>query len=166
MPSAVIEIKYKNEPKPGKSHWSVRAADGEYYGLAKGKENEIQQGGVYEVFYEDHDYRGKTYHTIQTIKPITQTAAAAGTVLASAERARTPDTESKQIFVCALLVAAIKGGQVNILEASDLIAAVDNAVLARNRLMEGGQPKPTTAPRTNSQAAPDPDGDMKDEIPW
>ncbi len=164
MPTATIEAKYINTPQPGKKMGSIKSADGTYYGVAPELLPQFKQGGVYEIFFEDREWQGKTYHTVKTVKATTQTAAAAGTVLAQAERARTPDTESRQIFVCALLVAAIKAGQVNILEASDLIAAVDNSVLARNRLLEGGQPKPATAPKTNSQAADE--DPMNDEVPF
>lgn len=168
MPTAVIEVKFVNQPKLNPDFGSVRAADGNYYGVHKLKLPSFREGGVYEVFYEETEgkgkHAGKTFKTIQTFKAHeSQTAPAAGKVLAQAERARTPESESKQIWTCALLVAAIKAGQVNILEGSQLYEAVENAVGARDVLLGG---KPAAAPKTNSQTASGPDADMDDQIPF
>ncbi len=164
MPNAVIEAKYINMPQPGKKMGSIKAADGTYYGVAPEMVGSFKQGGVYEIFFENREYQGKTYHTIKTFKASenAQTAPAAGKVLAQAERARTPEGESKQIFVCALLVAGINAGQVNLLEGSGLMMAVENALVARELLL--GQRAPI--PKTNSQAAPVEPDDMEDSVPF
>ncbi len=163
MPTAVIEAKYINTPQPGKKMGSIKAADGTYYGVAPEMVGSFKQGGVYEIFFEDRDWQGKTYHTIKTFKAHeSQTAPAAGKVLAQAERARTPETESKQIFVCALLVAGINSGQVNILAPSDLLMAAENAIRAREYLLDGR----AASPKTNSQAASVEPDDMEDSVPF
>lgn len=162
MPSAIIEIKtkYANE---GKKLAAFTDASGKRYSVDRLTFGTLQEGGVYDIFWEDKEFQGKPWKHVQTVKPqSSQTAPAVGKVLASAERARTPDAESKQIWVCALLVAAIKAGNVNILEGSDLLTATENAMLARERLMDEKVAKP--APKTNSQAAPN--DDMADEVPF
>ncbi len=159
MPSAIVEVKTKfaNE---GKKLAAFSDAAGKSYKVERLLWGTIQEGGVYDVFWEDREFQGHPWKYVQTAKPQTsQTAPAAGKVLAQAERARTPETESKQIFVCALLVAGINSGQVNLLQASDLMTAVENAIAARELLLGNKVPK------TNSQAPIEPD-DMSDEVPF
>lgn len=114
MPSATIGVQYVNPPAQGKKMGSIKDANGNYYGVQPGMLGLFQQGGTYEIFFEDREFQGKTYHTVKTVKPVTQPAAAAQKIVGDVQRARTNEADAERMWVCALLGHAIQSGQIDL----------------------------------------------------
>lgn len=129
MPSTVVEVAYVNQPRPGAKMGSIKGADGVYYGVPPAMLGLIQQHGVYDIFYEDHEYQGKTYHSVKSLKPVTKTAAAAESVMKSAaggvQRAPTNPVDARRMFICGALNAALHGQGLEAIQAGPLGEAVE-----------------------------------------
>lgn len=67
MPVADIVVEYVNQPRGNSKKGSVKASDGNYYGVWPDKLAQYAKGGKYRVEYEAEEYQGKTYRTITKI---------------------------------------------------------------------------------------------------
>lgn len=159
MPTATIEAKYINQPQQGRKLGSVKDAAGTYYGVKPEMLGMFQQGGVYEIFYESRDFKGKTYHSIKTAKPTTATSAAAGKVVANAERAMMNKSDAEQAWVCHLLGCAIQGGKLDLSVLSEVVQAGQTLLEAKKLIFADKKPAQT-------QEHPGSANDMDDEIPF
>ena len=76
---ATIQPKYVNPPKGNGKSWSVKDANGDYWGCTQEVANYIKdmqaQGAAVVVTYETRDYQGKTYKNIKSAAASSQPAA-------------------------------------------------------------------------------------------
>ena len=169
MPTATIEVKYHNRPaesKYNKDWGSVKTKDGTIYGYWKTMESQYEAGGVYEIFYEEKESKGKTYYTIKTAKPSSTTAGAAGAVLSQAQSgvvsSPRPDPQSENIFVAGAVNHAIGVGQIDIstMRKGELAGII---AYLREEYRDGSMAKPNGVAKSVGQQ---PDAEMADEIPF
>lgn len=162
MPSAIIQVEYINPPAAGKKMGSVKAADGTYYGITPAMLGLFQKGSMYDIFFEDREWQGKTYHTVKNVKPATNAAPvhmpAAGAVVSQAAQAREASIEkmAKHKWVGERLDAFIAQGKLSLaftdlVEAGRLIAEVHDVIFA---------------PKSQKEAHPQSAAEMDDEIPY
>ena len=126
MPVATIVPKYINQPKPGKKEGSIRLADDSFYGVPPALIPQFQMGGTYEVEYTERDWQGKTFRSIKSVKQVgAPQANSGGMAPAKGGYGSTDMATAERILVCGALNAAIRAGQINVMNTADVHKAID-----------------------------------------
>ncbi len=157
MPELVFEVKYKNPPREGKKQWTIKTAKDEMFGFDAKLQGLMQVGCTYKGFVEEREWQGKTYLTLKTVNPVTQTEVAADKVLATAT-ANVRDDRGPKSWVCALLVASIKAGKIDPLVMSEVVQLGNIFREAEQLIFASARPQ--------TKAHPDSAAEMDDEIPF
>ncbi len=161
MSELVFEVKYKNPPREGKKQWTVKTAKDEMIGFDAKMQGLMQVGGTYKGFVEEREWQGKTYLTLKTVNPVTQTEVAADKVLATVA-ANVRDDRGPKSWVCHLVGQTIAAGFLNPVEASRVEMA--ELVLKFYELERLNPNKELQSPQT--KAHPDSAGEMNDDLPY
>lgn len=155
MTAATINVKYVNQPGPGKKNGTIKTPEGVMYLVPPHMLKQFTPGGRYDIQYSEHPFNGKNYMTVTHIVPVGNAPAPSG---GGGSYGRTDDATAERIFVCGALNAAIQAGQVTV---NDVAPAVRN-LRAAWAVTFGGKVTPTQAASTQTP----PRGDMDDEIPF
>lgn len=108
MSAATIEVKFADPPKDGKKQGTVKAANGEVYGVWPDKLGLLRPGLTYEVEFTERTYQGRTYRTITKCKPSpTSTGGAVKSPIPSERVTTVGSPTPEQVFVTAILAAAV-----------------------------------------------------------
>lgn len=108
---ATFTVRYVNHPQAGKKKGTIKTTNDEYYLVTPAMLSQFSEGGTYTVSYEAHDFRGKTYKTVQAIleasaAPPKQQGKSWGGGGWSPEK-------EEQVFVTALLKSFIEAGRIS-----------------------------------------------------
>lgn len=101
MPTATIEVAYVNQPKPGKKKGSVKAANGEIYGVWPSDLGRFQVGQQITFNYEESTFNGQTYKSAKFPKG----APPAPTPMA----ASSGPAKSEEMFVMGVIGRTLQG---------------------------------------------------------
>jgi hypothetical protein len=116
----LIHVAFVNAPRPGDKKGSLKTKDGVYYGVWADQwsriEGQVEEGGTYEIEYDESEFKGKTYRNIKTEKGI-KTILAPGFAEAQAKsngvyKYSTNPTDAERMFVCSILNAYVAAGKV------------------------------------------------------
>ena len=116
-----IHVAFVNAPRPGDKKGSLKTKDGVYYGVWADQwsriEGQVQEGGTYEIEYDESEFKGKTYRNIKTEKGI-KTILAPGTETPDQYKGNgtfkyaTNPTDAERMFVCSIMNAYVAAGKV------------------------------------------------------
>lgn len=109
MPSATVEVKYVNQPGPGKKQGTIKTPDGTMYGVKSAMLGLFREGGIYDIKYESREFQEKIYHTVVSVTPVQSPEGGLATTPA---RQKTDDVTAERIFVCGIVNAAISSNQI------------------------------------------------------
>lgn len=162
MSTAKIEVSYVNAPKPGKKMGNLKLADGTFYLVAPSMLGLFQNGGKYEVEYEESEFGGKTWRTVKKLAG-GGNGAVGGSQVRTGAYGATDDKTAERIFVCGGLNAFITSGQVepnavSITQAVNALRSAWSGTLGGKGGATSG-PQPQVVPATV-------DDDMNDSIPF
>lgn len=155
--TATVTVKFVNPPKEGKKKGSIKGANDEFFFVWADKLGQYEKGKTYEVEYEESDFNGQTYRTIKNVKPSGNGSAAqsAAPATSGAYYKPTSPVDSERMFVCAILAAGIKSGQIKF-GADTLVPAIAHIRTAYKQTL-GRIDDPTPATRR---------AELDDEIPF
>jgi hypothetical protein len=109
MNTATIDVQYVNPPAAGKKMGNLKLKDGSYYSVSPAMLGQFRNGGTYEVTYDEHDYNGKMYRTVKTVK---QTGAAVNGT-GGGRYGATDDVTARRIFICGILNGLAHAGKIS-----------------------------------------------------
>lgn len=122
MPTETIDIAYVNQPGPGKKLGSLKDTKGEIWGIPPALLGLVSPGSTYEIFYEDREWQGRTYHTVKNIKPVNKLASVANTVVEKAgaaaggkdpfEKRPTHPVDARRMFICGAFNAHLNNSNI------------------------------------------------------
>lgn len=121
MATAQVRVSFVNPVKPGKKNGSIKTADNQVYGVPPHMLGQFQEGATYSIEYEQHQWQGNWYKTVQKVTPI----AGPSDNVVRGKFGQTDDKTAERIFVCGLLNSAVENGQIRI----DDQAMLQNAVM-------------------------------------
>jgi hypothetical protein len=140
MGTASIDIKYANEPAPGKRMASVKTPGNELYFVEPDKLPLLQPGHRYDVEFSEREWQGKVYKTITAI------ANDSGAVVSTSPAPRprsfpareTSPAEAERIFTAGIVNSAIVAGKCEPQSAASIMAIVAAARAAWRGTFGGG----------------------------
>jgi hypothetical protein len=154
MAYASITVKYKNEPKGNARSWSLKDADGNYWGLPKALADKVIPGDALEILYEERHAGGNLYKDIKEIRP-RPLAVAPAAAPANGHAAGPNPTEiakARDIFLTGVVQQAMGSGKFAIGD----IGPLTQAALHAWATAHGERP---AAPAQAAAPAADPFGD-------
>lgn len=129
--TAAIEVKYVNPPKDGKQSGTVKATDGQLYGVWPDKLGLFQPGRRYKIEFVERDYKGKTYRSITKGYPEPSPSATPQNNTTSPPRAGLGEEQ----FVAHMLAASLQSQLVELNDRDLTRAATMFQALYRQLLM-------------------------------
>lgn len=69
MPTAAIEVRFVNEPQGSQKTGSIKGAHGEVFSVWPEALPDFQVGKVYDIEFNEREFKGKTYRTVKRIMP-------------------------------------------------------------------------------------------------
>ncbi len=105
-----VEVKYKDEPRPGGKNWQIKDVSGQAYSVPAALAAIFSIGGTYEVRYQESIYNSKVYRMVKTAKP-----AAGTTNSGTAPAGGTSAGKDETIFMEVVVGRMIQSGQLNAL---------------------------------------------------
>ena len=126
MNAAVIKVAFANPPKEGKKLASIKADDGQLYGVWPDKFGLFRPGRSYRVEFSTRKWQGQDYHTITKCQPIDDEAKAP-------QGNAAPAVDGELSFVTAAFCAKINSGLVG----NDLGHMVEYVRLLRQVYQQG-----------------------------
>ena len=145
MPVATVTAKYVNPPKAGQKNGSIKGEDGTLYIVNPKMLSQMQQGGMYKLEWLDNDFKGNTYHIVQSVEAVAQAKATAA-----------QDATSERIFVCGALNAALSNPNV-----TPLGTDIEGFVRTLRAVWDATFGAPPEAPKKKTTAE-----ELNDEIPF
>lgn len=130
MPTATIKVLFVNQPSGGRKSGSVKVEDGRYLNVPPAMLGQFQPNTIYNVEYTEKEGTGqwvgkKFYDIVRIVAPVANGATPGATAPAATSSFRPTDpATSENIFVCGAINSAIRAGQLNILNADDMAAAL------------------------------------------
>jgi hypothetical protein len=119
MPNAVIQVQNIYQADPGKKTGKVRDVTGADYRVKPADLAVMREGATYDVFFEDNNFNGQTYHMVKSVKAVGGGAAPAQNFVpaksngnASSYYKETSARDAERMFVCSILNAGIQAGKV------------------------------------------------------
>lgn len=153
MNTATVEVAFVNKPAAGKKMGNIKLKDGSYYSVSPAMLSQFSGGGTYEVTYEEHDYNGKIYRTVKTVKQAGQANGAT-----PSGGGKHSESSSEDIFVCGVVNNLARAGELKERLTVDGIAKLTHGL--RLGWRKGKFPMPEVHTKEQSQE------DMNDEIPY
>jgi len=104
MNTKTITVTSIEWPAAGKKMGAVIDNEGQRWGVWPDKLPGYQQFRTYEIGYKSNDFKGKTYYTIETARPINGTGTVTGLIIPKAvplkQEENFDDKRRMDIFVC------------------------------------------------------------------
>ncbi len=125
--SAVIQVKFVDQPKTGKKQGTIKTVDGTMFGVFPEKLGLFQPGRRYEVQYTERPYQGRTYRTITACEPVRDINDDTSSPL-SESPSTSRGAEAEMAFATAVVAAAVQSQQCEF-NAKDLARGI---ILARS----------------------------------
>ncbi len=108
-----ITVDFVNPPKPGKLSGSVKASDGNYYGIKPDQLALFEPKGVYDIEFTSRMFNNKEYYNVTSVKKIESAPPPqAGNGAVVGKYGPKDDATAERIFVCGALNALLQGGHV------------------------------------------------------
>lgn len=156
MQTATVTVAFVNPPAQGKKQGNIKTDNGDYYGVPPAMLGLFSKGGKYEINYESHEYNGKTYHTVTSVKPV----ASAGAQGQGGGKYGSDPATSENIFVCGIMNALATSGNLGEITPANIALLTNNLRMGwRQGLVPTGKPASTMTKQQSQD-------DMDDEIPF
>lgn len=163
MNTKTITVTSVEWPAAGKKMGAVIDNEGQRWGVWPDKLPGYQQFRTYEIAYKSNDYKGKTYYTIETAKPLNGTGTVTGLIVPKAVPRQEESFDDKRrmdIFVCGAFNNLLSNSNIDPTKMSnaDLVALVRG--LKQVWTLTLGPQAQAVLPRGAS------DDELNDEIPF
>lgn len=159
MNTATVTVAYVNPVAPGKKMGSIKLDDGSFYSVSPTMLSQFQPKGKYEVTYESHDFNGKTYRTVKTVKALAAPNGATAAAPSGGRYGATDPGTSENIFVCGVMNALAGAGQLEV----SVETVANMTFMLRMGWRRGLTPATTPAQTRTKEQSQD---EMNDEIPF
>lgn len=126
METKIVNVKYVNQPKPGKKEGSIKDDTDEFYGASPAILGMMEPDNRYKIQFDSRVYQGKTFKSIRAVEKVEESSAN-GAAGQPHSRVATNPTDAERMWTCALVGHFIACGRVTL----DLESISEATTLAR-----------------------------------